>query len=30
MGLNPPRWLQSGDVVRIEIDGIGTLSNRFE
>jgi 2-keto-4-pentenoate hydratase/2-oxohepta-3-ene-1,7-dioic acid hydratase in catechol pathway len=29
MGLNPPRWLQHGDVVRIEIDGIGTLSNRF-
>jgi len=30
MGLDPPRWLQTGDVVRIEIDGIGTLSNRFE
>ncbi|MCM5571586.1 fumarylacetoacetate hydrolase family protein [Burkholderiaceae bacterium FT117] len=30
MGLTPPRWLQTGDVVRIEIDGIGTLSNRFE
>lgn len=29
MGLNPPRWLQHGDVVRIEIDGIGTLQNRF-
>ena len=29
MGLVPPRWLQHGDVVRIEIDGIGTLSNRF-
>ena len=29
MGLNPPRWLQHGDVVRIEIDGIGTLENRF-
>ena len=29
MGLTPPRWLQPGDVVRIEIDGIGTLSNRF-
>jgi 2-keto-4-pentenoate hydratase/2-oxohepta-3-ene-1,7-dioic acid hydratase in catechol pathway len=29
MGLTPPRWLQHGDVVRIEIDGIGTLSNRF-
>jgi 2-keto-4-pentenoate hydratase/2-oxohepta-3-ene-1,7-dioic acid hydratase in catechol pathway len=30
MGLNPPSWLKAGDVVRIEIDGIGTLSNRFE
>ena len=30
MGMNPQRWLQPGDVVRIEIDGIGTLSNRFE
>ena len=29
MGLNPPRWLAHGDVVRIEIDGIGALQNRF-
>ena len=29
MGLNPPAWLRHGDVVRVEIDGIGTLSNRF-
>jgi 2-keto-4-pentenoate hydratase/2-oxohepta-3-ene-1,7-dioic acid hydratase in catechol pathway len=29
MGLSPPRWLQHGDVVRVEIDGIGTLQNRF-
>ncbi len=29
MGLNPPRWLQHGDVVRIEVEGIGTLQNRF-
>ncbi len=29
MGLNPPRYLRHGDVVRIEIDGIGTLQNRF-
>ncbi len=29
MGLNPPRWLQHGDVVRIEVDGIGVLENRF-
>jgi len=30
MGFNPPRWLKSGDVVRIEIDGIGVIENRFE
>ena len=29
MGMKPPRWLQAGDAVRIEIDGIGTLTNRF-
>ena len=29
MGLNPPRWLAHGDVVRVEIDGIGVLQNRF-
>jgi 2-keto-4-pentenoate hydratase/2-oxohepta-3-ene-1,7-dioic acid hydratase in catechol pathway len=29
MGLSPPRWLQHGDVVRISIDGIGTLENTF-
>ena len=29
MGQNPPRWLAHGDVVRIEIDGIGALQNRF-
>ena len=29
MGMKPPRWLAHGDVVRIEIDGIGTLQNRF-
>jgi 2-keto-4-pentenoate hydratase/2-oxohepta-3-ene-1,7-dioic acid hydratase in catechol pathway len=29
MGMSPPRWLAHGDVVRIEIDGIGTLENRF-
>jgi acylpyruvate hydrolase len=23
----PPRWLRAGDVVRVEIDGIGTLAN---
>ena len=30
MGLKPPQWLKAGDVVRIEIDGIGTIENRFE
>ncbi|OZI28598.1 hydrolase [Bordetella genomosp. 7] len=29
MGLNPPQYLQDGDVVRIEIDGIGAIENRF-
>jgi 2-keto-4-pentenoate hydratase/2-oxohepta-3-ene-1,7-dioic acid hydratase in catechol pathway len=29
MGLTPPRYLRTGDVVRIEIDGIGVLENRF-
>lgn len=29
MGLNPPCYLKSGDRVRIEIDGIGTLENTF-
>ncbi|MEE9277866.1 MAG: fumarylacetoacetate hydrolase family protein [Dehalococcoidia bacterium] len=25
---DPPRWLKSGDVVRIEIEGIGAIENR--
>jgi 2-keto-4-pentenoate hydratase/2-oxohepta-3-ene-1,7-dioic acid hydratase in catechol pathway len=29
MGMKPPRYLQRGDVVRVEIDGIGSLENRF-
>ncbi len=29
MALSPPRWLGHGDLVRIEIDGIGRLQNRF-
>jgi 2-keto-4-pentenoate hydratase/2-oxohepta-3-ene-1,7-dioic acid hydratase in catechol pathway len=28
MGFDPPRWLVAGDVVRIEIERIGTLENR--
>jgi 2-keto-4-pentenoate hydratase/2-oxohepta-3-ene-1,7-dioic acid hydratase in catechol pathway len=27
MARTPPRWLQAGDVVDVEIEGIGTLSN---
>jgi 2-keto-4-pentenoate hydratase/2-oxohepta-3-ene-1,7-dioic acid hydratase in catechol pathway len=30
MGFKPPKWLDAGDVVRIEIDGIGAIENRFE
>ena len=26
----PPRWLRSGDVIQIEIEGIGMLENRVE
>ncbi len=29
MGMSPPAYLKSGDVVRIEIDGIGAIENRF-
>ncbi len=27
-GFTPPRWLKAGDVVRIEIEGVGVLENR--
>ena len=30
MGFKPPKWLGEGDVVRIEIEGIGVIENRFE
>jgi 2-keto-4-pentenoate hydratase/2-oxohepta-3-ene-1,7-dioic acid hydratase in catechol pathway len=30
MGMQPPRWLTHGDVVRIEIEGLGVIENRFE
>ena len=30
MGMSPQRWLGHGDVVRITIDGLGELVNRFE
>lgn len=29
IGFNPPKYLRDGDVVRVEISGIGTLENRF-
>jgi len=29
MGLTPPVFLKSGDVVRIEIEGLGVIENRF-
>jgi 2-keto-4-pentenoate hydratase/2-oxohepta-3-ene-1,7-dioic acid hydratase in catechol pathway len=29
MGMKPQRWLKAGDVVRMEVDGIGTIENRF-
>jgi 2-keto-4-pentenoate hydratase/2-oxohepta-3-ene-1,7-dioic acid hydratase in catechol pathway len=29
MGMTPPRYLKAGDVVRVEIDGIGEIENRF-
>jgi 2-keto-4-pentenoate hydratase/2-oxohepta-3-ene-1,7-dioic acid hydratase in catechol pathway len=29
MGMKPPRWLREGDVVRIEIDRLGRIENRF-
>jgi 2-keto-4-pentenoate hydratase/2-oxohepta-3-ene-1,7-dioic acid hydratase in catechol pathway len=29
MGMKPPRWLKPGDVVRVEIDGLGFIENKF-
>lgn len=29
MGLKPPRYIQAGDVIRVEVDGIGSIENRF-
>ncbi len=29
MGFKPPKYLKAGDVVRIEIDGLGVIENRF-
>jgi 2-keto-4-pentenoate hydratase/2-oxohepta-3-ene-1,7-dioic acid hydratase in catechol pathway len=30
IGFDPPRYLQRGDTVKIEIDGIGVLENPVE
>ncbi len=30
IGFDPPRFLQAGDVVRMDIEGIGTIENRVE
>ncbi len=29
MGFTPQKWLAEGDVVRVQIDGIGAIENRF-
>jgi len=29
IGFDPPKYLRGGDVVRVEVDGIGALQNRF-
>lgn len=29
MGMQPPRYLRVGDVVRIEVEGLGSIENRF-
>ena len=29
MGMTPPRWLKAGDSVKVVIDGLGELENRF-
>ncbi|WP_342132937.1 fumarylacetoacetate hydrolase family protein [Hydrogenophaga sp. OTU3427] len=29
MGMKPARYLKSGDVVRVEIDGLGAIENKF-
>ncbi len=29
MGLTPPQWLKAGDVVGVEIKGLGAIRNRF-
>ena len=29
MGLTPPRYIAKGDVIKVEIDGLGSIENRF-
>ncbi|TQR20242.1 fumarylacetoacetate hydrolase family protein [Psychrobacillus vulpis] len=29
-GFNPPKYLKTGDIVKVSIEGIGTLVNKFE
>lgn len=29
LGMNPPRWLKAGDVVRVEIEKLGYIENRI-
>lgn len=29
LGMKPPRFLKAGDVVRIEVDGLGVIENKF-
>jgi 2-keto-4-pentenoate hydratase/2-oxohepta-3-ene-1,7-dioic acid hydratase in catechol pathway len=29
MGMNPPRYIAKGDVIRVEVDGVGQIENRF-
>lgn len=29
MAMSPPAWLRAGDVVRVEVEGIGAIENRF-
>lgn len=29
-GFNPPKFLKSGDIVKVSVEGIGTLVNKFE
>jgi 2-keto-4-pentenoate hydratase/2-oxohepta-3-ene-1,7-dioic acid hydratase in catechol pathway len=30
MAMNPPTWLKNGDVVKVEVEGIGILENPVE